>query len=203
MLNIDLPSPGISGIPGYPGIPGLKSNPDPGILENKIRWFLGSIMSNKTMISKTCINFLTQDFPKKIPGWNVRLIPSQKVPRTHQSRDENIWLNPSQKILGSRDFAKFRPGLRFMRTLGPGHHLSHQNKHSERATLMLTPRPSMWPRPSVGTRGTLQKAWLFQILATATPPPVNICHRHPSSSFVVLWSSWRVSCHSLFLATKT
>ena len=33
--------PGPSGIPGYPGIPGLNSNPDPGMLENKIPGFFG------------------------------------------------------------------------------------------------------------------------------------------------------------------
>ena len=40
-FGIYLPRTGSSGIPGYPGIPGLKSNPDPGILENEIPGFFG------------------------------------------------------------------------------------------------------------------------------------------------------------------
>ena len=43
---------------------------------------------------------------KKSRDENVRLIPSRKIPGSHQSRDEKSRLIPSRKIPGSRDFAK-------------------------------------------------------------------------------------------------
>ena len=50
----------------------------------------------------------------------VKLISNKSRKISKRSRDENIRLIPSRKIPGSRDFAKFRPGLKFLRTLGLG-----------------------------------------------------------------------------------
>ena len=87
-------------------IPGLNSNPDPGILQNKIPGFLGMNYVKQNNDFKDFFGFWEKKKLKKSRDENFRLTPSRKIPGSHQSRDENIRLIPSRKIPGSRDFAK-------------------------------------------------------------------------------------------------
>ena len=116
-----MPPPGPSEIPGSRD---WTQIPIAGFWKIKSRNFLGLIILNKTLISTTCIGFWKKKI-KKSRDENFTLIPSQKIPGSHQSWDENIWLILSQKKPGSQDFAKIlsHPGLKFLRTLGPGCHL--------------------------------------------------------------------------------